>query len=336
MMDSLSCTAVSTRIRLARNFEAYPFPVRLDSEQHAREIAKAVYDSVRPLDDFRLFYMSELGENTAETFKENYLISQALLDGKAHSALILNADEDIAIMINEEDHLREQCFKRGLNVWKGYEVLAGIDESIAASVEFAFDPQLGYLTSCPTNLGTGLRASVMLFLPGLTMNQLIPKLASQVSRLGLTMRGAYGEGSQADGYLYQLSNEISLGSSERDILSEVESTVLRIAEFEHKEREKLLISDPVEIKDLCFRSFGILTHCAQLTYQEFLRHISNVKLGAALALFPLSDTEKIDDLIVAMRPSNLNRLKGLSMAPRERNIFRAECVSSAVHHLIKE
>lgn len=336
MSDSIGSTAVSTRIRLARNFAGYLFPSRLTERDTAREIVRRVYDAVRDIDAFRLCYMSEIEEGIAENFKENYLISQALLDRREYSALILNEDEDVALMLNEEDHIREQCFQRGLNLWRGYEMLSGIDETISSRVPFAFDTRLGYLTSCPSNLGTGLRASVMLFLPGLTMNGLVPKLAEQVSRLGLTMRGAYGEGSTADGYLYQLSNEITLGLSEREILTEVESAVMRIVEYESKEREKLSVSDPVSVKDLCLRALGILTHCAVLSYREFVQHISNVKLGAALSMISVDDIGKIDDLIVAMRPSNLNRLKGSRMPSREREIFRAECVGSAVAHLVKE
>ena len=203
--------AVSTRIRLARNFEDYPFPNRLFDVSLAEEIVRLVTDELCGVEDFTLRRMNTVTEEEAASLRESNLISRDLWKNRAISAVLISSDESISVMINEEDHIREQYFMKGFDLETAYERLSGIDDLIASAIPFAYDKQFGYLTACPTNLGTGLRASVMLFLPAMARSGLMRAVAEEFSREGLTVRGAYGEGSGAEGALYQLSNERTLG-----------------------------------------------------------------------------------------------------------------------------
>jgi protein arginine kinase len=238
-------------------------------------------------------------------------------------------------MINEEDHLREQCIESGFAVRQAFSTMSEKDKLMSRSIKFAYDEQLGYLTACPTNLGTGLRASVMLFLPALTMNGVMSRVIQATNRLGLTVRGAYGEGTQAEGYMYQVSNEVTLGVTEEQILTQVEEVVVRISEMEQSERLKLKRGAPaLAIKDKCLRSLGVVTNCALMQSDEFEKLCSNVKLGACLGYIPISDIGEIDNLMVKMKPSNLNILAGRQLTAAERDAYRAEYASAKIKRLI--
>ena len=238
-MTDVDKTVISTRVRLARNLEGYPFPSHLKDEKQAKEIIRLVTSGLSRLDDFRLYYMDGISEAEALSLKENHLISPNLIKNKRYSAALINREDSVSIMINEEDHLREQCIVKGLDLKLAYETMSEIDNRISNSMKFAYDEQLGFLTACPTNLGTGLRASVMVFLPALSINGLMPKVIKSLSRLGLTVRGIYGEGSQAEGYVYQISNEVTLGLSEGFIISQVQEVVEKVCALEEAERANL-------------------------------------------------------------------------------------------------
>ena len=297
---------MSTRIRLARNLEGYPFPSHLKSDKQAKEIIRLASSGLSRLEEFRLHYMDGISEDEAQSLIENHLISPALLNNRRRSAVLINHEESISVMINEEDHLREQCIVKGLDLQFAYETMSEVDGCISGTMKFAFDEQLGYLTACPTNLGTGLRASVMMFLPALTINGVMPRIMKSVARLGLTVRGIYGEGSAAEGYTYQISNEVTLGVTETEILRGVEEVVLKICKLEETERERLATGvSALDIQDECLRSYGILLNCAKLTTEELIRLAANVKLGAALGYIKNENVANIDELVVKMRPSNI-------------------------------
>ena len=324
-MADFSKTVVSTRVRLARNLEGYPFPSHLKDEKQAKEIIRLVTSGLSRLDEFKLYYMDGISEAEALSLKENHLISPNLIRTKKHSAALINREESVSIMINEEDHLREQCIVKGYDLKLAYDTMSEIDNCIAKSMKFAYDEQLGFLTACPTNLGTGLRASVMMFLPALSLNGLMPKVIKSISRLGLTVRGIYGEGSQAEGYLYQISNEVTLGVTEEFIISQVEEVVEKICALEDAERQNLKNGpSALEIQDQCLRSYGILTNCAKLTTEELIRYSSSVKLGACLGYIELYDVGLIDELCVKMRPSNINAAAERELTPVERDVYRAQ------------
>lgn len=328
-------TVVSSRIRLARNLNVYPFPSKLSDEKQAKEIIRSVSSAINKVDEFNLYYMDGIQEEKSYNLVENHLISPMLLKRPKYSAVLINGDDSISIMINEEDHLREQCIMKGFKLREAFSCLVKKDRAISKSIKFSYDAQLGYLTSCPTNLGTGLRASVMLFLPALTINGMIPRVIQSATKLGLTVRGIYGEGSDAEGYMYQVSNEITLGVTEEQILSLVEDVVLRITEMEQTERKKLLRgARAMEIKDKCLRSFGIVTNCALMPSEEFERHCANVKLGACLGYINISDISQIDDLIVNMKPSNINLLAQRQLTAYERDAYRADYASKHIKKLV--
>jgi protein arginine kinase len=199
------------------------------------------------------------------------------------------------------------------------------DELMARSIVFAYDEQLGYLTACPTNLGTGLRASAMMFLPALTLSGLMPKVIQSAMRLGLTVRGIYGEGSTAVGYMYQVSNEVTLGVSEDEILTQVEQVADKIAQMEQSERQKLKVgANALAVKDECMRSFGILTNCALLPSEECEKLCASVKLGACLGYINIRDISSIDDMVIQVKPSNLNLIAKRVLTAAERDAYRAE------------
>lgn len=324
-MADLSKTVVSTRVRLARNLEGYPFPYHLKDEKQAKEIIRLVTSALSRLDEFKLYYMDGISDAEALSLKENHLISPNLIKTRKYSAALINREENVSVMINEEDHLREQCIVKGYDLQLAYDTMSEIDNCIAKSMKFAYDEQLGFLTACPTNLGTGLRASVMLFLPALSINGLMPKVIKSISRLGLTVRGNYGEGSQAEGYLYQISNEVTLGVTEEYILSQVEEVVEKVCALEDAQRQNLKNgASALDIQDDCLRSYGVLTNCAKLTTEELIRYSSSVKLGACLGYINLDDVASIDELCVKMRPSNINAAAERGLTAVERDVYRAQ------------
>ncbi len=339
-MNSTDNTVISTRVRLARNIDGYPFPSHLRDEKQAKEIIRTVSSSVnssmnRMEKDFSLYYMDSISDAKALSLMENHLISPNLLKTKRISAVLINREQSISIMINEEDHLREQCIMKGLELKLAYDTMSEIDTIISSYMKFSYDEQLGYLTACPTNLGTGLRASVMLFLPALTINGYMQRVNRSASRLGLTVRGSYGEGSEAEGFTYQISNEVTLGLSEEDILGQVNDIVMQVCDLEMQQRADLKkCSRALEIKDQCLRSFGILTNCACLTSNELLKYSSYVKLGACLGYIPIQDVSAVDDLVISMRPSNITESAERELTAVERDVYRAEMTGKCLRKLV--
>lgn len=327
----------SSRIRLARNLNGYPFPSRLKDDKQAKEIIRAVSSAINKVDEFKLYYMDGITEEEALNLVENHLVSPLLLKRPRYSAAVINEKRNVSIMINEEDHLREQCIEKGFALRQAYKTMSEKDNIIVRSIQFAYDEQLGYLTACPTNLGTGLRASVMLFLPALTMSSLMPRVIRSANRLGLTVRGIYGEGSQAEGYMYQLSNEVTLGVTEDEILTQVEEIVARVAEMEESERLKLKTCErAMQIKDTCLRSFGVLTNCALMPSEEFEKLCANLKLGICLGYLDFGGIGWIDDLMIKMKPSNINLLAGRKLTAAERDAYRADFASRRIRERASE
>ena len=225
----------STRIRLARNLSAYPFPDKLDKKL-ASEIVYLVGEELGKIDEFEKCDMGRFDKTQATLLQEQHLISPALIRRKGLASAFISSDKSISIMVNEEDHLRQQYIYKGFDLYKAYERISGIDDALGSSLDFAYDEKLGYLTACPSNLGTGMRASVMMFLPALTESGKIGALVNEAQKLGLTVRGLYGEGSDAEGYMYQISNEVTLGICEEEILSKVDKVVLEVVNLEARAR----------------------------------------------------------------------------------------------------
>lgn len=321
---------ITSRVRIARNIWGYPF--KTCDETVARNLIKQASKALIRCGNFKTVYLSECSPVKLEGMKEKHLISQALIDNKEFGAALINDDESVSVMINEEDLIRQQCFMKGLRVFEAYKKLDRIDDELSKSFDFAFDDDWGYLTACPTNVGTGLRASVMLFLPALSISGKINDLCDSVASSGLTVRGAYGEGSTAEGYAYQISNEITLGISEQDILKLVEDAVIEVCAEERKELDKLVAKKELYMMDKAKKSYGVLTNAVMLGYEEFLGHIGNVKLGAMLGMLNISDLSGIDDLTVAVRPALLET-KGKKLSAQAKDIYRAEVVKNSLKQL---
>ncbi len=323
--DIFAGNIIMSRVRLARNLSGYPFRVR--DEMAAKEIVKKVNRALVRTDTFNLYFMANLGEIQLEAMKERHLISQNLIDNRACGAVLINQDESVSVMINEEDIIREQCFMKGLRLTEAYKTLDKIDDDLSKNLPLAYDDDFGYLTACPTNVGTGLRASVMLFLPALTESGKISALVREVQKLGLTVRGLYGEGSEAEGFMYQVSNEVTLGVSEYEIIREVEKAVLDICRAERDEMENLYASHHLNTMDKARRSYGILTNAFFLSYGEFLSHIARVKLGAMMGLINIENMDALDDLIIKARPANICEQYGRLLSATDRDMYRAELVA---------
>ena len=304
MSQNTDDVVISSRIRLARNVNDIPFPSRLNDER-ASLIARKVYDSLQAGDSYDLYKMSNISEIDGNVLMEKHLISADLLNNNQFGAAIINESETVSIMINEED------------------------------IRFAFDPRLGYLTSCPTNLGTGLRASVMMFLPGLSITKNLDSCVNAVSRLNMTVRGVYGEGSDADGFLYQVSNQKTLGVSESEIIQSVETSINHIVDTELRAREVLLRNNETELKDRIMRAWGVLTNAYTLSTDEFMRLTAFVKLGVYYGLIRVSDRARLEKLITEAQPANLINISGKQLDAAERDLYRAAYVGKTLRNLGK-
>ncbi len=323
---------IMSRVRLARNLRDYPFKVT--NVNRAREIIKNVNRALVKTDTFDLFYMANIPQMKLEAMKERHLISQNLMDNRDCGAVLINQDESLSIMINEEDVIREQCFMKGLSLKDAYKKLTAVDDELAKNLNLAFDKKYGYLTACPTNLGTGLRASVMMFLPALTESRKIGAMIQEVENLGLTVRGVYGEGSEAEGYIYQISNEVTLGVSEYDIISLVQDTVIRICEAERDEMERIYAGrNELKTMDKARKAYGVLTNAILLSYGDFLSYVAQVKLGAILGMININELEKIDELIISTRPANICQQYGKELSAIDRDLYRAEIVGQKLQKL---
>lgn len=336
-LESISSTVVSTRIRFARNLAGFPFPSKMKST-HTAEVLHLVSESLKEIDpnEYTRYDIAELRSSEKQLLQEQHLVSPALLKKGENRAAFISSDSAVSIMVNEEDHLREQYIVKGFYLYKAYERLSALDDGLAGVLDFAYDKTLGYLTACPSNLGTGMRASVMMFLPGLTWKGEIKRLIPMLHSRGMTLRGAFGEGSEAEGYLYQISNERTLGWSEMDILQEVSEVTKTLDKQELLAREEMLQTSGTELRDRCLRAYGTLTNCALLDMTEFLSKIVDVRLGVELGFFQTKDREKFDEFLDDMQPAAFclnNNLEGES--ERFYDEIRAETVSSVLPKLVE-
>lgn len=317
-----SDVVLSTRIRLARNLADYPFPARLDTKSRIA-VNEIVRDAVPAAAGLKYIEMKTLTQAQIVSLAERHLISPEFASSTDGRALLLSDSEEISVMLEEEDHIRLQVMKPGLSLAEAYAEADRLDSAINEHVKFAFDERLGYLTECPTNLGTGMRASVMLHLPALTALGRMNTLASTVSKLGLTIRGAYGEGSASMGDLYQLSNQVTLGITEKGAIENLKTIVLQLASQERAARAELLKN--VETEDMIYRAYGVLKSARLLGTKEFMQLASRVRMGAVGGLLGI-DPKLLNELMVSMQPASLNAQAGKILDARERDILRAKTV----------
>ena len=324
----------STRIRLARNLAAYPFPEKLDAAL-AKQVVHLVEKELGKLDDFQRNDMDKLSKAEATLLQEQHLISPALIRKKGIASAFISPDKSISVMVNEEDHLRQQYLYKGFDLYKAYERISGIDEGLGSALNFAYDEKLGYLTACPSNLGTGMRASVMMFLPGLARSGELKSFLPTLKAGGLTVRGVFGEGTAAEGYSYQVSNERTLGVSERDVLEQMVRMTMTLGDLELRAREKMVKEEKIPLKDGCLRAYGALTNCATLTLKELTEGMVKVRLGMALGFFKARDVQGFNDFLADMRPASFRLENGLQGANEyDCNLTRAEIVNKVLPELV--
>lgn len=329
---SYNDVVVSSRIRLARNFKNLPFPARLRDER-AFDVQKQVFDAVKPLGEFSIYQIASLDENTKGVLLEKHLISANLKNNK-FSAVILSKNESISIMINEEDHIREQSFLKGFNLKLAYSKLSKIDDEILAKCDIAYSKQLGFLTACPTNLGTGIRCSCMLFLPALCLSNKIKDVASLVKNRKQTIRGFYGEGSSSSGFLYQISNQTTLGKSEWMIIDEVEKTILEICALEISERASLFKNQGEKLKQEAKNCFDRLVCGNEISINEFMRLAGVVKLYLYFDQKNKSKIEILDSLINLVQPCSLKEICGGKIEGDATDKFRGEYLKKILKNVI--
>ncbi len=318
---------ISTRIRLARNLRQFPFPASMTEEQkHQADdlIRAAVTDMSAQIGGLVYTDMSTVSPQEAVSMMERHLISPEFAACKPGSGLLSTADESISIMLEEEDHLRLQVLCPGLQLDAAYQMADRIDTALDERLHFAFDERLGYLTQCPTNLGTGMRASIMLHLPALQSRGAVEHLSRTVSKLGLTIRGMYGEGSQSQGAIYQLSNQITLGISETAAVENLRSIATQIIREERAMRESF--RDDPQFEDQLYRSLGLLKNVRILSGKEFMKLISVVRMGVSLGMIDDIRLDKINGLICRAQPAALMVAAGKELDASERDAARAKLV----------
>ncbi|SHH44380.1 protein arginine kinase [Tepidibacter thalassicus] len=326
--DNSENVVISSRIRLARNLIDYPFPNKLRKEE-SEEIIKKVKDTILKgntvlKDEFEFYKMSELDEIERKIMVENHLISIDL--GKNENAgVLIKKDETVSIMINEEDHLRIQTLFSGFKLNEAWDIADKIDDILEENLNYAFDERLGYLTSCPTNVGTGLRASIMVHLPALVELGYINGVLNAANKIGLAVRGIYGEGSGSLGNIYQISNQLTLGRDENEIIGNIIGISKQIIEKELSAREMLKNKLGPKLEDRFFRSLGILKYSRLISSKEAMNLLSNVKLGIEMGYINEFTTRDIDKLMIEIQPAYQLRLYN-SMDSIERDMNRAKFI----------
>ncbi|WP_088811020.1 MULTISPECIES: protein arginine kinase [Listeria] len=315
-----SDVVMSSRIRIARNLAEEKFPAAFESEALISQVA-GVLD-----DDYALFKMADLSLLERALLVEKHLISPYLMNKSKLGAVFINEAENTSVMINEEDHLRIQCMEPGLRLFDALERAMRIESEVEDVVPFAFNPELGFLTSCVTNVGTGLRASVMVHLPGLVLTKRFGKMAEAIRSVGFVVRGIYGEGSGSLGHIFQISNQVTLGKTEEEIVMDLTQMMEQVIMQERVSRTHLKQKFHITLEDRIFRSFGLLKNARMLTMLESASAISDLHLGMELGIFEHITRQKINELILFSQPAFLRRAAGQDMLELEEKVIRASVI----------
>ena len=319
---------ISSRVRLARNLRNRAFPGWAKKAERS-----SILDLIRP----RVEELPEMQDSFAEGLQdlsalekqvlvERHLISREHAAKGVGSAVVMNRRQTLSIMINEEDHLRMQSIRSGLQLKQAFKLVDKIDSALENKLEFAYDQRLGYLTACPTNVGTGMRASAMLHLPGLVLSELINQVIQAVSKIGLAVRGLYGEGTEAMGNLFQISNQTTLGEKEDEIINRLSKVIETIIEKEHDARQVLLQKKSNTLSDQIGRAYGVLTYAHAMASKEALNLLSIIKLGVDLGTFPENRRLPIDELFIDTQPAHLQKSSQQKLNAEERDHLRAQII----------
>ena len=325
---------ISTRVRVARNIEKYKFPSLMTKEE-SDELTNEILNAIKDSDDeanYKFNIIRNLNPRERLVFIEEHLISPGLIQNLDKSSFLIRDDQRATIMINEEDHIRIQTLFPGLKLNEAWKLCSEIDDNLERKIDYAYDEKLGFLTSCPTNVGTGLRASVMVHLPCLAMTGHINTIIEALRKVGLTVRGLYGEGSEALGNLYQISNQITLGQSEEDIIVKLNKVISQIVARERNTRRYLMESKALELEDKIYRSLGILTHSRLMSSKEAMNHLSNIKLGWDINLIQNKKLKEIVKLMIDIQPANIQKTLEKDMLSSERDNARAGIIRKFIEN----
>jgi protein arginine kinase len=329
------CAVVTSRIRLARNLRGHSFPGWAKKSERAEtlEILRPAVEGLPPMKDAFSCDLGDLTSVQKQVLVERHLISREHAARSEGSGTVIERSQSFSIMLNEEDHLRMQSIRPGLRLKEAYQALNALDSELEQKLEYAFDPTLGYLTTCPTNLGTGLRASAMLHLPGLVLSDQIGPVLQAVNKIGLAVRGLYGEGTESLGNLYQISNQSTLGESEETIINRLDRVIAQVASHEQNAREKLMEDDPSMVADKIGRAYGVLRNAHLIDSKEALNHLSLLRLGGNLGFFPAATVNLCDTLLMDIQQAHLQLHAGTKLSPDHRDSIRAEIVRSRLQSL---
>ncbi|MBV9391767.1 MAG: protein arginine kinase [Verrucomicrobia bacterium] len=319
---------ISSRVRLARNLSKMPFPGWAKKTERIR-----ILDEIKPeinclnqMKDGFSEHLNELSAVEKQVLVERHLISREHAAKGVGSAVMISSSQAISIMINEEDHLRMQAITSGLDLLKTFQMIDEVDTALEAHLDFAFDPELGYLTACPTNVGTGMRASAMVHLPGLVLGEQVNQVVNSVNKIGLAVRGLYGEGTEALGNLFQVSNQTTLGEKESQIIERLNKVIETLIQRESQARENLLATRRTTLLDQIGRAYGILTHAHSVSSKEALNLLSIMRLGIDLGFFPEGGRLIINALLMETQPAHLQHFSQQKLAAEERDYRRADIV----------
>ncbi len=341
--DSTSSTVLTSRIRFARNLSGFPFPGKATTNE-LNDILKMITLAINKepalaqlFADTESIPLEKITPLQAEFLLERHLISpdfvQKLFKKKENKspsflgrAVFINHTESVSLMVNEEDHLRFQVIASGFNFTNGLKILNEMDDSLEAVVQFAFSPQYGFLTACPSNVGTGLRASILIHLPGLVLTKEIEKVLRAIWQIGYMVRGFYGEGTETRGHFFQISNTVCLGQSESEIIEGIEKVTNQLVGYEEKARNYLLTNTKSEIEDKIFRAHAVLSSARLIASEEALNLLATVRLGVAMKIIPDISINTINKIMLLLRPANLQVFYNQEMSPRDRDEKRASLI----------
>lgn len=316
---------ISSRIRLARNLADFPFVRKCADTDRGKIVAtfRGRLESVECFKDLSYVDVGSLPDVDRQFLVERQLISRELADGSGPRGVAIDPNEKFSLMLNEEDHLRIQVMTSGLDLESVWEQIDKIDDMIEEQVTYAFHERLGYLTACPTNVGTGMRVSVMLHLPALVITRQIEKVFRSLQKISLAVRGVYGEGSQPMGDFYQISNQITLGRTERELIDQVAEVVPVMIEYERRARELLVKESEKDLHDRVSRAYGILCTAQTISSEETMMLLSSVRMGVNLGLIHDVEIPTINQLFIHTQPAHLQKLRGIELDTADRNAERA-------------
>ena len=324
---------ISSRVRLARNIRGYRFITKMDAAERGacEALIHQQIQNAKIIQNGMYLQLHKVEGLDRKFLVERHLISKEHEDAQYQRGVAIGDNEAVAIMVNEEDHIRLQVLQSGFQLQEAWKICSKVDDELEGHLDYSFSPQLGYLTACPTNVGTGMRVSVMLHLPALVLTRHIEKVFQAVAKMNLAVRGLYGEGTEASGHFYQISNQVTLGRTEEEIVSNVEHVIPNIVRYEHNARQTLLAKDRKRLEDRVWRAYGLLKYAQMLPSDEAMMLLSMVRMGVHMGLLKDLTLRTVNELFIFTQPAHLQKLTGKELEASERDVRRAEFVRAKLN-----